>query len=253
MAAVLACGEGAVLSHQSAATLHGLLNASGGRIHVTVPRRTPIGRVGIRAHRSTCLAPQDRTQVDEIPCTSVPVTLLGIAATAPPGVLNSACNRSEMEGLLDMRALEELLQRRRSHPGASRLRAALVVDGLGLDRTKSKLETRFLRLTREAGLPAPAVNAWMPIPGEEFECDFVWHRERLVVEVDAWETHRTRNAFRGDRRRDRLLRRPGWNVVRVTGEDVDRGADEVVGDVRAMLEQRAAQNLGKAELRPPRA
>ena len=93
----------------------------------------------------------------------------------------------------------------------------------------------------------------MPIPGDEMQCDFVWHRERLIVEVDAWETHRSRQSFRGDRRRDRLLRREGWDVVRVTGYDVDGSVDEVVGDVRAMLEQRAAQNSGKPELRSARA
>jgi very-short-patch-repair endonuclease len=146
-----------------------------------------------------------------------------------------------MEGLLDMRAIEELLRSRSSHPGAARLRAALQVDGLGLDRTKSGLERRFLRLARETGLPAPAINVWMPVAGEEMQCDFVWHRERLIVEVDAWETHRTRRAFRGDRRRDRVLRREGWDVVRVTGHEVEWAAHEIAGDIRGMLEQRAAQ------------
>ena len=237
MAAVLACGDGAVLSHQSAATLHGLLNARAGRFHVTVPRRTEVARAGIRVHRSTCLAPEDRTEVDGIPCTSVAATLLGVAATAPRNVLDSACNQAEVEGLLDVRAIEELLDRRRSQPGTRRLRAALEVDGIGVDRTKSGLERRFLRLARKTGLPAPATNAWMPIPGEEMQCDFVWHRERLVVEVDAWKTHGTRRAFRNDRRRDRLLRAHGWDVVRVTGYDVDFEPENVVGDVQAMLER----------------
>ena len=235
MAAVLACGDEAVLSHQSAATLHGLLDARAGRIHVTVPRRTTVARARIRAHRCTCLAPQDRVDVDGIACASVPATLLGIAATAPRRVLDSACNRAEMQGLLDMRAVEGLLDRRRSHPGAARLRSALEVDGLGLDRTKSRLEKRFLRLAREAGLSRPAVNAWMPIPGEEMQCDFVWHRERVVVEVDAWETHGTRRAFRNDRRRDRVLRAHGWNPVRVTGDDIEHEPDAIVKQVRTLL------------------
>jgi very-short-patch-repair endonuclease len=237
MAAVLACGDGALLSHQSAATLHGLLKALSGRIHVTVPRRTAVARPGIRVHRSTCLAPQDRTGVDGIPCTGVPATLLGIAATAPRNVLESACNRAEIEGVLDMRAIDELLERRKSQPGATRLRAALEVDGLGLDRTKSKLEKRFLHLARETGLPAPEINAWMPIPGEEMQCDFVWHRERLAVEVDAWETHGTRRAFRNDRRRDRLLRAHGWDPVRVTGYDMESDPDGVIAEVQALLER----------------
>jgi very-short-patch-repair endonuclease/predicted transcriptional regulator of viral defense system len=235
MAAVLACGDGAVLSHRSAGTLHGLLNARAGRIHVTVPRRTTVARTGIRVHRCTCLAPEDRTLVDGIACTSVPATLLGIAATAPRSILDSACNRAEMEGVLDMRAVGELLERRRSHPGATRLRAALEVDGLGRDRTKSRLERSFLLLARATGLPEPAVNAWMPIPGEEVQCDFVWHRERVVVEVDGWVTHGTRRAFRDDRRRDRVLRTHGWTAVRVTGYDIEHEPDEVVKQVRALL------------------
>jgi very-short-patch-repair endonuclease len=243
MAAVLACGDGAVLSHQSAATLHGVLKALSGRIHITVPRTRTVARPGIRVHRSTCLAPQDRIEVDGIACTSVPATLLGVATTTPRNVLESACNQAEMAGVLDMRLIEELLERRRTHPGAARLRAALEVDGLGLDRTKSRLERRFLQLARATGLPAPAINAWMPIPGEEMQCDFVWHRERVVVEVDAWETHGTRKAFRGDRRRDRLLRSHGWEVVRVTGYDLDLEADEVVADVRILLERGSSRAM----------
>jgi very-short-patch-repair endonuclease len=247
MAAVRACGDGAVLSHRSAATLHGLLNARGGRIHVTVPWRTPIARAGICAHRSTCLDARDRTEVKGIPCTSVAATLLSLAAAAPTDVLESACARAEAGGVLDMGAIGELLTRRRAHPGSSRLRAVLEVDGMGLARTKSELEKRFLRLARETGLPTPTINAWMPIPGEEMQCDFVWHRERLVVEIDGWETHRTRRAFRGDRRRDRLLRRDGWNVVRVTGDDLARDAGTIVGDIRAILElQGTARNSARA-------
>ena len=146
-----------------------------------------------------------------------------------------------------MGAIGELLGRRRAHPGSSRLRAALAVDGLGLDRAKSELERQFLRLARETGLPTPAINAWMPIAGEEIQCDFVWHRERLVVEVDGWETHRTRKAFRGDRRRDRLLRRDGWNVMRLTGDDLARDAGAIVDDIRAILElQGTARNFARA-------
>jgi very-short-patch-repair endonuclease len=247
MAAVLACGDGALLSHQSAATLHELLDARAGRIHVTVPRRRPVARPGISAHRSTCLAPQDRAEVDGIPCTTVPATLLALASTASRNVLESACSRAEIEGVLNFLAIDELLERRRGGPGASRLRAALQVDGQGLDRTKSRLEERFLRLACVTGLPAPAVNAWIPIPGEEMQCDFVWHRERLVVEVDGWAAHRTRKAFRGDRRRDRLLRLHDWDILRITGDDLESDADGVVGTVRAILDrQRAAQAAARA-------
>ena len=203
-----------------------------------------MARAGISVHRSACLEPEDRAEVDGIACTSVPATLLGVAATAPRNVLDSACHRAEMERVLDMRAVEELLERRASHPGAARLRTALEVDGLGLDRTKSSLERRFLLLARRTGLPAPEVNAWMPIPGEEMQCDFVWHRERVVVEVDAWETHATRRAFRNDRRRDRLLRAYGWDPVRVTGHDIESDPDGVIDEVQILLERARSMAMG---------
>jgi very-short-patch-repair endonuclease len=85
---------------------------------------------------------------------------------------------------------------------------------------------RFRRLADESGLPAPEVNVWMAIPGEEMEFDFVWHRERLVVGVDGWETHRSRKAFHDDRRRDQLLRLHGWEILRFTDRDVRRDPDK---------------------------
>jgi very-short-patch-repair endonuclease len=170
---------------------------------------------------------------------TVPATLLSLAATSPRNVLESACNQAEIENVFDLRALNELLERRPAHPGTSRLRAVLAVDGLGLDRAKSELERRFLRLFRELGLPRPRVNESIAIPGEEMQFDFVWHRERAVVEVDGWETHRTRKAFRDDRRRDRLLRLAGWDIARFTSRDVDEEPDHVDRVVRAMLAGRA--------------
>ena len=76
------------------------------------------------------------------------------------------------------------------------------------------------------------------------QCDFVWHRERLIVEVDGWETHRTRKAFHDDRRRDQLLRLAGWEVLRFTDRDVRRDADRVIEGVRAMLNRRTQAGVG---------
>jgi very-short-patch-repair endonuclease len=180
--------------------------------------------------------------VDRIPCTSVPATLLALAATVPRNVLESACNQAEIEEVLDMGAVDALLDRRRGGPGSSRLCAVLAVDDLGLDRTKSQLERRFLRLSRETGLPRPSVNDNIAIPGEEMQFDFVWHRQRVVVEVDAWETHRTRKAFYNDPRRDQLLVLAGWSVVRVTSRDLDEDPHRVVDVVRTMLERGRAMD-----------
>ena len=241
MAAVLACGAGALLSHRSAATLHGLLNAGGWRIEVTVPRRSSLARLRLRVHRSTCLVPVDRVTVDGIPCTSVEATLLALAATVPRNVLESACNKAEIKDKLDLRSIGELLERRRAQPGTAALSSVLELDHLGCDRTKNGLERRFLGLVRRTGLLAPAVNEWIAIPGEEMQCDFVWHRERVIVEVDGWETHRTRGAFRADRRRDRLLRLAGWEVERFTHADVFGDPDHVIEVVRTVLDRRLAE------------
>ncbi len=75
----------------------------------------------------------------------------------------------------------------------------------------------------------------MAVPGEQWECDFVWHRERVVVEVDGWRTHKTKHAFQTDRRRDQLLRLEGWQVVRFTWDDVTDRPEHVAQVVRAML------------------
>lgn len=170
-----------------------------------------------------------------IPCTTIPVTLLALAATVPRNVLESACNQAEINEAFDMWAVNELLDRRAGHPGTSRLRSVVAADGLGRDKTKSKLEKRFLYLAKSGDLPMPSVNEWVSIPGEEMQCDFVWHRQRLVVEVDGWETHRTRKAFRDDRRRDQLLRVAGWNVLRFTSDDVDGDPDYMGNVVRTLL------------------
>ena len=84
-------------------------------------------------------------------------------------------------------------------------------------------------------MPRPAINQWMPIAGEELECDFVWNAERIVAEVDGWKTHKTREAFENDRRRDQLLQAAGWRVIRFTWRDVSNRPTHVTGTLRALL------------------
>jgi hypothetical protein len=197
-----------VLSHRASTALHELLSVGGGPIDVTVPNRSARSRRGIRIHRPVALHPSERAVVEGIPCTSVPRTLLDLAAVVPLGVLETACNRAEVLNVLDMAAMGEVLERSRGRPGTRALRSVLQIDlGEGVPRTE--LERRFLALCRQAALPSPNVNAWISLPGEEMQFDFAWHRERVVVEVDGWDTHRTRRAFQQDRRRDRLLRLAG--------------------------------------------
>ena len=175
--------------------------------------------------------------VEGIPCTSVPRTLLDLAAVVPLGVLETACNRAEVLNVLDMAAMGEVLERSRGRPGARALRSVLQIDlGEGVPRTE--LERRFLALCRQAALPSPNVNAWISLPGEEMQFDFAWHRERVVVEVDGWDTHRTRRAFQQDRRRDRLLRLAGWEPLRFRWQDVVDHAPQVGAEIQLLLEER---------------
>lgn len=240
LAAVFACGDGALLSHVSAAALRELLPARAGLPHVLVSRRGGRGHTGIKVHRSYLLEAADRTIVDGIPCTSVARTLLDIAATEPAWVLHKAMNQAVIDRELDISEVQELLGRVGRHQGAGRLRAAIGNKEIGSDRTKSALERRFLSLLRKAGLPYPAINEWMPIDGEEMQCDFVWHAQRVVVEVDGWKTHRTQEAYENDRRRDRLLRLAGWTVLRFTWADVVERPAEAIADLRKVLAQAAA-------------
>lgn len=235
LAAVLACGDQALLSHGAAAALHDLLKPTRGAVDVTIPRRSGRSRPGIRIHRSCSLAAADRTQIAGIPCTSVTRTLIDVAATAPAAVFEKACNQAVIERVLDAREVSELLARHPHNPGSRRLRAATGSEEVGSDRTRTKLERTFLALCLRGGLPRPAVNEWMAIPGEEMQCDFVWHAERVVVEVDGWATHRTKRSFEMDRRRDQLLCLAGWQVVRFTWTDVNTRPVHVLTVVRTML------------------
>lgn len=244
--AVLACGDGALLSHRPAASLHDMLNWSGALIDITVRRRSGLSRKGIRVHRVTSLSAADCDEVDGIPCTSVPRTLLDLAAVAPPRVLERACDRAEQRDLLDMSAIDELLGRLSGQPGTGRLAKVLGVGQSKQGIPRSELERRFLAVCRRARSPEPAVNEWMAIAGEEMQCDFVWHRHRVVVEVDGWGTHRTRRAFEEDRRRDRVLRLAGWQVLRFTWRDVAEAPGEVIVALVALLGGHAAM----AEERP---
>jgi very-short-patch-repair endonuclease len=234
MAAVLACGRDAILSHMSAAALHGVLSSTGSAVDVTVERCSGRARSGIRVHRSTCHSEADRAVVGGIPCTSVGRTLLDLAAVVPLPVLEKACDQAEVLRLLDWSALDELLIRAGGRWGVRNLRAALRLKAED-EIPRSELERRFLTVCRRAGLPSPAVNEWLTVAGEEMQVDFVWRDARLVVETDGFRTHRTRQAFQRDRRRDRLLGLAGWRVVRFTWEDVTGDPEDVTRVLRELL------------------
>lgn len=211
MAAVLACGPGAVLSHRDAAALHDLRRAGSGAIHVTSPTRH--GLQGIRCHWARHLQPEDATVIDGIPVTTLERTLLDLAETQPRQ-FHAALEQAQRAEQLDQRRLDELIARSPGRRGLRPLTAALADLTEEPGWTQSELERRFRALCADHGLPIPLTNQY--VEGELV--DAVWPERRVVVEVDSWRFHKTRRSFEADRARDAKLTAAGYRVFRVTYE-----------------------------------
>lgn len=215
MAASLACGPGAVVSHATAAALWGIRDTAAATIDVTVPSRAGRCRPGLRIHGSR-LEADERDIEDGIPCTSVARTLLDLAGVLRGRALEQVYERAERRRVLDTRELELLIGRHHGGRGVWRLRSTL--DGFDpavLD-ARSELEVRFIRLCRDAALPRPIVNRLLRTANSTFEVDFHWPSARLVVETDGREFHAGARARRADALRDRELKAAGWTVLRAT-------------------------------------
>lgn len=224
MAAVLAVGEGAALSHQSAAALWGL-GPVRSLITVTAPKERRRPRLKVHVHR---LQPDEVTVRDGIPVTTAARTLLDLAAVVPQDQLERALREAEVQGLADRTPLPVLLERHRGRMGT---RALLAVMPRARDgRTKSELEEAFLRFLDARGLPRPLLNRH--VAGKERDC--VYPDRGIVIELDGWWSH-GKARFDADRGRDRRLLVAGLATVRVTFEHLETEADELDADLRALL------------------
>jgi very-short-patch-repair endonuclease len=231
MAAVLACGEGAVVSHRSAASsLWHLIDVIDDLIDITIPRSNR-RRPGLRVHRSRMLGSDDTQVVRGVPVTSVPRTLVDLAETAPDRDLERAFDEAITRRLTTTASIGAAVQRLHGRRGTSRLQVLL-------DRntepafTRSEAEERLLALIREAGLPPADVNG--RVVGHTV--DFLWRDDRLIVGVDGYRFHSTRTAFERDRKRDAELTAAGFRVIRITWRQL---ADEPLAIVA-----RVARALG---------
>jgi hypothetical protein len=218
MAAVLAGGEGAVLSHRSAASLWALRRGSAARIDITVPFTSGVrGTQAITVHRAR--APIESTVEDGIPVTTVARTLADLAEVVPRRALEKALETAEAHRKLDVAEIDAVAA---AHPG--RLGPALVrklVRGHDVESTtRGSLEDAFLELCETHGIPRPAVNARIG----PYEVDFCWPAARLIVETDSWRHHGTRAAFRRDAAKAAALTAMGWRVVRVVDEQIAHDA-----------------------------
>jgi very-short-patch-repair endonuclease len=215
-----ACGEGAVLSHTSAAELWGIRRrvrrlpkpGEPADVHVTVPRTSGLRkRQGIIFHRSCTVGARDCTRRDGIPVTTPRRTIIDLRPLLSPAQFAAALREAEFLRL-------PIHQRAES------------------DRARSELEQRMLAVCRHHRLPQPAVNVTV----DHFEVDFLRRGERLVVEVDGWEAHRSRSAFEGDRARDARLTVLGYEVVRFTWRQLHRDPARVATTIRTLLGASAA-------------
>jgi len=180
------------------------------------------------------IAEDDRASREGIPVTSVPRTLLDLAATVRFDWLEKLVERSEEKELFDLGAVEDLLARTVGHHGHKRLRRAIALYK-PTSFTRSGLEKRFLELVIAAGLPQPHTN----YVEHGFELDCYWPEYRFAVELDVFETHGTRAAFERDRKRQEDLLLVGIVMTRVTGPRLEREPDEVIGRVARLLTQRS--------------
>jgi very-short-patch-repair endonuclease len=233
MAAVLACGKEAVLSHHSAAALWGIRPGGSGLIHVTSPSKSR-SQGSIRRHFSV-LPADEVTECDGIPITTVPRTILDLAAVSRPKVVEAALRQAEYLQLHDRLSLPHLLTRHPGRRGNRAVRAALARRAESTGRTRSALEERFLSFLDRHGLPRPQLNALIEAGRETYEIDCLWPSSRQIVELDGWQGHGTRSAFRDDRTRDRRLQAAGYHVTRLTWSQLNDEPETIAGDLRALL------------------
>jgi hypothetical protein len=232
MAAVLAFGPGALLSHRPAAEIYGLLGRTSGRPHVSSDARSLVGRPGIRLHRCRRIDPALATAVDGIPVTTVPRVLVDLCADRRDDLLvKRAWQQADRLGLLDVRAVAELVD---ASPGR-RVRPLMLLIGLARDTpdTREELEARFADLMELCpDLPDPAYNVAIG----PYVVDAVWVAQRVVVELDSRAFHDSDDeSFEDARIRHAELQLLGYRVYPVTWREVTRHPDRVADTLRRLL------------------
>lgn len=235
LAAVLASGPEAVLSHWSAAALWMIRPNSRLRVDVTVPHRSRSSRAICR-HVSQ-VPPDERAVVEGIQVTSVPRTTFDLAATEDVDAVVAMLREAEYRELWDRLSLWDLLERYPRKRGSRTVRSALRrLEEEPLGRKRSKLEERFAPFLRQRHLPLPRFNDWIVLSdGRRYQADCHWPDLGEIVELDGWQGHKTRAAFRNDRARDRILRVHGYSITHLTWNQIDDEPEAIAADLRTLL------------------
>ncbi|MEA2272948.1 MAG: hypothetical protein QOI98_1656 [Solirubrobacteraceae bacterium] len=240
MAAVLACGDGAVVSHRAAGALWELRSSPSGPVDVTIPRRGIKNRPGIRTHSSRRLLPDDTDEIDRIPCTNVARTLVDLAAVETPQALARAVEKALILRIFDALALNAQLARASGCKGAGTLRRVISEIADEPPPTSNDFERDFLFLVDEENLSRPIVNGWVC----GYQVDFHWPDAMLIVETDGRATHDTAIAFERDRQRDLDLELAGWHVVRISWRQLNDEPARVAALLRVKLDGPPARYAG---------
>jgi very-short-patch-repair endonuclease len=234
MAAVLASGPDAVLSHWSAAALWGVRPNSRSRIDVTIPHPSRSSRA---IYRHISEVPPDERAVEEgIPVASVHRTISDLASTASVDEVIAMIKEAEYLNRWDRLSLPDLLERYPGKRGSRKLRFAL--DRLEEEpsgRKHSRLEQRFAPFLRRHSLPLPRFNDWILLDSKHYRVDCHWPHLQLIAELDGWEGHSTRSAFQDDRARDRALHAAGFSVIHLTWNQLDLESEAIASDLRRLL------------------
>lgn len=235
LAAVLAFGPAAVLSHRSAGQLWQIVPRYDFAPEVTRPGFVE-GRPGIVVHRSAI--PEDERCIDDgIPVTTVPRTMLDIAEVLDMRQLERAWNEVEVRGLTDRLSVPDLLARHPGRRGVRKLRALLGGNEPG-GITRNDFEELFVEFLDSHGLPRPLLNGTLPIRGRLLRPDCMWLEQCLIAELDGRAVHGTDRAFEGDRQRDRILLAEGWCSTRVTWRQLRDEPAAIAADLRELLDSR---------------
>jgi very-short-patch-repair endonuclease len=237
LAAVLACGPGTVVSHGSAAELIGLWEVRPAAVDVIPPNWSGREIQGIRWHRVRLPKGTEIETRDHIPCTSPTRTLVDLAGRCGWTSLRRLVEQAAILGLLDVEEIDRVLSQGRRR-GSPRLRATLAPWRRTAEprpRLRSRLEARLLPRLIEEGLPSPRCNVKLHLDGHRLEVDMLWSEQKLAIETDGEETHRTPVAFQRDRWRDQVLVAAGYRTARITWTQVKDEPVAVVNRIARML------------------
>jgi len=232
-AATLACGDGSVLSHRSAAWLLGIWERQPSPIEVVAPVQAGRQIPGIHRRHTPLPPPSDRWTEHDIPCTGPSHTIIDLAGSEGEWSLRRAIEQAAVLRMLDVAEIDAILDAGPRRCGSRRLR--LILDNWRRyapeTRLRSPMEAKLLPLLSRRDIPPPQCNAKLKVGNESFEVDFLWRAQRFVIETDGRRYHGNPEAQRRDHHRDRVLAATGYRVWRLTWDDLETRPEATMNEL----------------------